>query len=181
MEGRLGNIAITGKKRWFIYGLSGILFGVIDWYYLNLLGRFPWGNLGNSLFIVPVIIVLNYGIWLLPVLPITIHESRVSRSALRSALAGALCWSCSIISYYFFYTLLLAFWGLPNMEHLLILGSKQVGFGQEWNTAFREIILNQVFEWLPIAIIGGSLIGLIVWWLTVQKRAVKHVAINNND
>lgn len=164
---------MTTRYRWFIYGLVGLLFGIFDWYYLDGLAHFQWGDLGNSLLVIPVIIALNYGIWLLPVLPVTIIESRVTRSARRSALAGAVCWSSSIISYYIYYTILLAFWGLPNMEHLLILGEKQPGFWQEWTIAFQKIILNQVFEWLPIAIVGGSLVGLMVGWIGIKKRAVK--------
>jgi hypothetical protein len=161
------------KKRWFFYVLVGIIFGVFDWYYLDVLAHFQWGDLGNSLFVIPVILMLNYGIWLLPILPVTIFESRVTLSARRSALAGAVCWTSSIISYYIYYTLLLAFWGLPHMEHMLILGEKQSGFWQQWALVFQKIILNQVFEWLPIAIVGGSLIGLLARWIGIKKRVVK--------
>lgn len=161
------------KKRWFLYGLVGLLFGIADWYYLDGLAHFKWGAFGNSLLVVPVIIALNYGIWLLPVLPIAIYESRTSCSARQTALAGALCWSTSIIGYYIYYTLLLAFRGLPNMEHLLIIGERQAGFWHEWSIAFKNIILNQVLEWLPIAIVGGCLVGLLVWWLGIRKRAVE--------
>lgn len=62
------------------------------------------------------------------VLPVAFNESRVSGSARHSALAGVLCWSSSVISYYSYYTLLLAFWGLPNLEHMLILQEKEEGF-----------------------------------------------------
>lgn len=109
--------------------------------------------------------------WLVPVLPVTFYESRTSRSVSRSAKAGALCWVSSIASYYIYYLLLLAFWGLPNMEHLLVLGPKQAGFWQEWSAAFQKIILNQVIEWLPIALVGGSLVGFAVWWFVSRTKS----------
>ena len=166
---------MQGKKRWLIYVLVGLLFGLADWYYLNILTQFPWGKLQNNPIVIPLIILLNYGIWLVPVLPITFYESRTSRSVSRSAMAGALCWACSIASYYVFYLLLLSFWGLPNMEHLLILGPKQAGFWQEWSDAFQKIILNQVIEWLPIALVGGSLVGIAVWWFVARNRSIPSI------
>ena len=52
------------KKRWLFYGFVGFLFGIADWYYLNWIAQFSWGELGNSLLVIPLIIALNYGIWL---------------------------------------------------------------------------------------------------------------------
>jgi hypothetical protein len=164
------------KNRWLVYALIGLAFGVFDWYYLNLLARFPWGSLGNSPIVIPIIIGLNYGIWLVPVLPVTYYESRQSLSKRNAALSGALCWSCSILSYYIYYTLLLAFWGLPNMDHLLVLGEKGAGFSQEWNMAFQRIILDQVIEWLPVALVGGALMGLITWKINSHRLNLKESA-----
>ena len=96
-------------------------------------------------------------------------KAKYRTSAQRSAIAGAICWSCSILSYYLFYVLLLAFWGLPNMDHLLMINQKQSDFWSEWEIAFQKIILNQVLEWLPIAIVGGSIIGLLVWWISRRR------------
>ncbi len=164
---------MKSTKRWYIYALAGILFGLLDWYYLALLAHFPWGSLGTNPAIVPLIILLNYGVWLVPVVPVTYNESHVSRVAWAPALAGAFTWSCSIVSYYVYYTLLLAFWGLPNMEHLLILGEKPPGFWQEWQITFQRIILNQVVECLPIALVGGSVAGVMVWFLVVRLRTAR--------
>ncbi len=164
------------KKRWLIYASVGFLFGIADLYYLNLLAHFPWGKLQNNPIVIPIIILLNYGIWLVPVLPVTFYESRTSGAVSRSAMAGALCWVCSIISYYIYYLLLLAFWGLPNMEHLLVVGPKQAGFWQEWSVAFQKIILNQVIEWLPIALVGGSLVGIAVWWIMSHYQSGSSIA-----
>lgn len=53
---------MQGKKRWLIYASVGFLFGIADWYYLNLLAHFPWGKLQNNPIVIPIIILLNYGI-----------------------------------------------------------------------------------------------------------------------
>jgi hypothetical protein len=76
----------TGKKRWLMYTPVGLAFGVMDWYYLERLAHFPWGGLGDNLIVVPIIIVLNFGIWLAPVIPITLNEIRIPRSTVRASL-----------------------------------------------------------------------------------------------
>ena len=62
------------KKRWLLYSLIGLAFGLIDWYYLDLLAHFPWGSLGQSPLVIPIIIAMNYGIWLVPVVPIALTK-----------------------------------------------------------------------------------------------------------
>ncbi len=54
---------------------------------------------------------------------------------------------------------------------LRILGEKQAGFWKAWNNAFQKIILNQVLEWLPIAVMGGALVGFVVWRLSIIKAS----------
>lgn len=160
-------------KRLLVYALVGLVFGIIDWYYLDLLAHFPWGDLGNNPIVVPIIIALNFGIWLVPVLPVTYHESQQSGSVLRSAASGAMVWSASMISYYTWYTLLLLFWGLPNLDHLLFARRNQPGYWQDLGSMFKRVIQDQFIDWLPIAIIGGSLVGLVVWRITMRKKQVK--------
>ena len=33
-------------KRWYIYAGAGLVFGVIDWFYLDWLAHISWGSLG---------------------------------------------------------------------------------------------------------------------------------------
>ena len=101
------------KKRLLTYCFVGSIFGVIDWYYLDLLANFPWGPLGEKLIIIPIIITLNFGIWLVPVLGVSIYEVYQSKSVWLSTLSGIIIWVCSILGNYTYYTALLSFWGLP--------------------------------------------------------------------
>ena len=149
------------KKRWLLYSLIGLAFGLIDWYYLDLLAHFPWGSLGQSPLVIPIIIAMNYGIWLVPVVPIAIYETRQSKSTACSAAASVVVWGSAIFSYYAFYTALLAIWGLPQMDYLLIFGEHSPTFWQDWAKVFQKLILNQFIEWIIVAIIGGSITGLI--------------------
>ena len=65
---------------------------------------------------------------------------------------------------------LLALGKLPNLEYLNIFGSKYDGFWPEFWRKFRFIILNQTLEWLPIAIIGGAVMGVLAWWIFRPRK-----------
>lgn len=165
------------NKRWLIYCLIGLVFGVVDWYYLDLLAHFSWGQLGESPLVIPIIIALNYGIWFVPVLPIAIYEVHRSKSARLSAVAGITVWSSAIFSYYTYYTALLAFWGLPHMDYLLIFGKRSPTFWQDWARVFQKVILSQFFEWVIIAVIGGGIVGLVAsrvyfYWLGRRTKVL---------
>lgn len=157
------------KKRLLTYCLIGLIFGVLDWYYLNLLANFPWGSLGEKLIIVPIIILLNFGIWLVPVLAIVIHEIYSSKSVRLSTLSGIVTWGFSILGYYTYYTVLLSFWGLPHMEHMLVTKEHPATFWQDWFETFQVVILNQFLEWIPVAIVGGGVLGYTTGKLLLNR------------
>jgi uncharacterized protein YqgC (DUF456 family) len=103
------------RNRWVSYLLIGLLFGVVDWYFLDLLASIM-ERLGNNadleeaivlrLIIIAVFISLNYGIWLVPVIPAAIYEMRQSQSLRRAAAAAVLIWVAALFSYYAFYAVL---------------------------------------------------------------------------
>ena len=64
-------------KRWYIYLLVGLSFGVIDWFYLDWLTfDFSYNLRELSFWIIPIMFIMNYGIWLVPLIPAVIFESR---------------------------------------------------------------------------------------------------------
>jgi len=161
-------------KRWHYYALIGLIFGILDWFYLDWLARGVGPNLGeNPLIVIPIIIAMNYGIWLIPIIPVTIFEARKSADIRRTGLAGILTWCCAIFSYYVYYWILLSMGKLVHLEHLNIFGERYDGFWSEYGQMFWRIILAQFLEWLPIAVIGGGLVGVIAWRLF-------HKRINDN-
>jgi hypothetical protein len=129
------------KKRWLLCVGVGFFFGIFDWFFLEGLANFQWGGLGESILVIPVILFSNYGIWIFIIAPVSLLEFRKSDSLRNSAIAGAITWSSAIFSYYLFYTILLAFYGLPHMDHLLITNKADPTFWKEWSIAFQRIIL----------------------------------------
>ena len=88
------------KLRFLFYAIIGLIFGVIDWFYLDWLAHISWGSLGKSILVIPIIILMNYGIWLVPIVPVVIYEARHAERIITPMLAGMLTWSCAIFSYY---------------------------------------------------------------------------------
>ncbi len=158
------------KNQFLLYALIGLVFGVIDWFYLNWIATISWGSLGESILVVPIIIVMNFGIWLVPLIPVAIREAKRSQKISKPIFAGMLTWSCAIFSYYAYYAILLSLGKLPHLEHLNVLGEKSESFWAEYWNMFNRIITNQFLEWIVIALIGGGTIGALVFWL-IQKKS----------
>lgn len=76
------------------------------------------------------------------------------------------------MSYYTYYAILLSTGRLPNLAHLNLFGTRYAGFWRDYWAMFNKIILFQFLEWVPIAVIGGSIIATLFWWL-LKKRKTK--------
>jgi len=159
------------KYRFLLYALVGLFFGVIDWFYLDWLAHISWGSLGESILVVPVIIAMNYGIWLVPSQRAWGSVSRRAQRIRNPMLAGILTWSCAIFSYYFYYAALLSLGKLVHLEHFNIFGDKDETFWYYYWQMFKGIILGQFFEWILIAVIGGGVIGALIY---VVSRRLTH-------
>lgn len=168
-------------KRWHYYCLIGLLFGILDWFYLDWLSRSLGPNLGENPFIViPIIITLNYGIWLVPVIPVIIYEIRQADHIKGPILAAILTWCSALFGYYTYYTILLSLGKLPNLAHLNLFGNRYEGFWRDYWVMFRRIILYQFLEWIPIAVVGGGIIAVIFWWLIKKRKKPEHNTTQNN-
>jgi hypothetical protein len=166
------NAKATGTPlRWGLYALTGLVFGVLDWFYLIWLTF----DLSQALTLNPalekgLLTLFNFGIWLVPILPIVIIESRKAPNVKSPAYAGMLTWGTAILSYYAYYASLLSFGKLPLTEHLNVFGPKFDGFWYEYWLKLRYLIIEQVLEWLPIALIGGAALGILAWELSHKRR-----------
>ena len=154
-------------KRWYVYTSIGFIFGIFDWFFLDWLAKDIGPNLGeNSIIVTPIILGLNYGIWLLPIIPVTIYESRLAKTIKKPIFAGMLTWSSAIFSYYGFYAILLSLGRLPHLDHFNVFNQDFPEVRVIYWRWFNSLILFQLFEWIPIAVIGGGLIGAVVWGIT---------------
>lgn len=100
------------RNRWIIYPVIGFYFGVLDWYFLDLLAHLNHAQFSDDnlpafvhTLIVVLIVSINYGIWLVPVIPAGIYEMKNSQNFSRAALVALLIWSTVIFSYITFYAI----------------------------------------------------------------------------
>jgi len=159
----------NSKKHFWRYAGIGLVFGVIDWFYLDWLAHISWGSLGESIIVVPIILIMNFGIWLVPLIPIVKSESKNTQKITDPMFAGMLTWACAIFSYYAYYAVLLSLGKLPHLEHLNIIGTKDEAFWAEYWRMFNTIITGQFLEWIFIALIGGAAIGALAFWVEHKK------------
>ena len=157
--------------RWFIYTLIGIGFGILDWDFLNWLTY----DLSRSFIGQPILWfilknLLNYGIWLVPILPIVFFESQKAINSKKPAYTGMLTWGSAVLSYYAYYWMLLSLGKLPHWAYLNIFGSKYNGFWLDYWRKINYLIFDQILEWFPIAILGGAIVGGLVWHLTNRNK-----------
>lgn len=157
------------RNRWLTYIGLGLCFGLVDWYFLALWARLSQtealtqqlGQLSPlvQVFGVLLLIALNYGIWLVPVVPVAAYEMKRSGSIARAASAGIVVWSAAMVAYYGYYALMLMWVGLPNLDFMLFANRNEPGYWADWWPVFRRVIVDQFIEWLGIAVVGGAIVG----------------------
>ena len=70
-------------------------------------------------------------------------------------------WVSAMVGYYFIYTVLLAFVGLPNMEYYLVFGKHDPAFWQDWASLLPKLILFKLLKWTVIGIVIGGFAGFV--------------------
>jgi hypothetical protein len=173
------------RNRWLIYILIGLVFGLVDWYFLAFLAAIGQNQtilqapeFVQLLFIV-ILMAFNYGVWLIPAIPVAIYETRYSQSLLRAAMSAITVWSMALLSYYSYYAFMLMFVGLPNMNFMLFANHLSPTYWAEWWPPFKRVIVNQLVDWIWIAIAGGAIAGISTAYLTIiiSKRRLKRVPL----
>lgn len=150
-------VVLGMKKRWLSYIVVGALFGIFDFYLLEIIPQFSlhsflWDNI--------VGLALTFGIWLVPSVPVVVHEAKVSRSSMLSALANSLTWWISVIVYYVTNVIQLAI-GSSYQPWMSFSHYHSPGFWNGWSSLLENYILGHILEWSVVAIFGGLIIGLV--------------------
>ncbi len=149
------------KKRWEIYLLVGFLFGVIDFYYQNWMMQL---NVGRFL-----LIILVLGIWLVVAVPAAWYEASQSRAVWLSATASVIVWSSAVVSYYLYLVAKLVLIGEPSRPWMHISNRQDPYFWTNVWAIFKGAFTDGIFGWLPLALIGGGLVGLVVGFLVTRR------------
>ncbi len=156
------------KRRWLFYLLAGILFGVFDFYFQIWVNQlFPMGSLGNIGMMIPVL-----GVWLLLVAPIALREANTSRSLWLVAAASAFTWTESVIAYYLFMAIKLFLIGEAARAELHISNRGAPDYWSNVKNIFVYDILGGISEWIIVALVGGSLVGLLIGFLALRPKKI---------
>lgn len=167
------------QKRYLGYTIIGALWGLGNWWFPRdaasegvgrFIGRYLEPLEPKGLLDQPLLYDLVWSgpwwflLWLLPVLPIIVIETRASRRPELAAMAVTLCWVAALVAYYAVY----AGW------LLLGLGGPQLGvrLNQGWEAWWRgvtELRIHQMVGhdfllYTAVALVGGPIVG----WLGGQ-------------
>jgi hypothetical protein len=171
------HLEVVMKKRWLVYTLIGIMFGVFDFYYqifiYNTFYDQLFSGFGGSL-VWPSLVL---GIWLVPIIPIILYEAKFSSSSGLSALASALTWSTAVVVYYLTNAFQLAFIGVPSRPEMHISNRNDPYFWTNWIGVFLDDIIVNNVEWMVVAIIGGTVIGFLLSFVFLRRKAVRQKKI----
>lgn len=147
------------KPRWWLFALVGLAFGVLDWYIVQ------WTASSSLFSVLPGIWVSGFNalVWLIPILPVVSHTAKRATAWHSAPLAGMLTWGSAVISYYACYGLMLSLGRVTGWEHLNVFWGKEHEFWGVFWQAFKPLILLQILEWLWVALLGGFMLGALVW------------------
>jgi hypothetical protein len=106
-----------------------------------------------------VIFLTIFGVWLIPTIFPAVYEFRRSERVQQAVAAVIVVWVSAVLGYYLTYLVLLAFFGLPNMEYLLIFGKHSPTFWQDWARIFNRLILFSFLKWAVVGIFVGGFAG----------------------
>ncbi|MBN1047051.1 MULTISPECIES: hypothetical protein [unclassified Clostridium] len=161
------------KKRWYIYIVIGILFGIFDFYYQEFTQ-----DIHISSFV--IWFVVAWVVWLIPSIPIVLYETKVSESKKKSVLANILVWSISVCSYYLYMAIKLIFIGQESMKFLHISNYKDQFYLSNLKNLFLGDVLSGITEWIVIAIVGGTVCGFLISFIYLHIRRINEISSISN-
>ena len=157
------------KKRWLIYILAGLLFGIGYWHYLELTTKWfgqihinPENNIAFFTFMFFLALLVYFGIWSIPAAVPALYEYHQSSQLKLTMLAGVIVFVSAVTGYYLNYLAMLTLIGLPHMEFLMIARAHTANFWTSWSEWFPKLILRNMIKWILVGIPFGAISGLIM-------------------
>jgi len=142
------------KKRWYIYILVGVIFGIFDFYYQEITS----GTYNTFI----VWFLVAWGVWLIPAVPVVLYEAKTTKSKLKAALANVLLWSISVISYYLYLMIKLVFIGQATLPMFHISNYKEQYYWSNLKNLLLGQISEGIAEWIVVAIACGAVTGFLL-------------------
>lgn len=161
------------KNRWLVYTLIGILFGVFDFYYQTFISNTFQNQLIGGIGKTIVWLILIVGIWLVPIIPIILHETKISHTSWKPALASALTWSASVVAYYLTNAFQLAIVGVPLLPEMHLSNRNDPNFWANWKSVFVFDLVAANVDWIVVAVVGGTVIGYLLSFIYLRRNAVR--------
>lgn len=158
------------KKRWIIYGIIGILFGIFDFYYQEFTEGLNYIFNKNIL----VWFIVAWGIWLIPVIPIDFYEAKTFKNIKKPIIANIFIWVIAVCSYYIWIPIKWVFIGQPSMSFMYISNYNNEHYLDNLKNTFWELITEDAPEWIVVAIVGGSVIGFLVGFSYIHLKRQKN-------
>ncbi len=153
-------------RRWSFYLLAGVLFGIFDFFFqVWIYQLFPVGTLSSTAMLVPIL-----GVWLVLVVPIAWREAKISGSVWLAAASSTFTWSVSVVSYYLFMAVKLILIGQASRAEMHISNRSAPYHWSNIKSFFVGDFLGGVSEWIVVALVGGSLVGLVIGFLALQAK-----------
>ncbi|WP_226351554.1 hypothetical protein [Pseudonocardia sp. ICBG601] len=143
---------VVERRRWLYYLLVGLCFGVVDFYFHTFIQR--WTGLG--------VFFLGLGVWLVPLLPVVLNESAVTRRTSRAVAAGIAVWLAAIVAYYAYLGFNLVVIGRASRPEMHFTSHTDPYYWSNVSYLFGDEVLGGILEWSPVAVVGGAAIGWLV-------------------
>jgi hypothetical protein len=147
--------------------LAGGLFGIFDYFFQVWIFQLIPVQTGEFV-LIPVL-----GVWLVLVVPIALREAKISNSLWLTAASSAFTWSSAVIAYYLYLGVDLILIGKSARPEMHISNSSAPFYWENIKNFFEGDVLGGISEWIIVALVGGSLIGLLVGFLSL--RALKRL------
>lgn len=155
------------KNRLSYYVVSGLLFGAAYWFYFSASAKFfnhlvtPEEDYWSVWWILSLTFLVSFGVWLFPATIPAMVEYRHSQRVGLSALSVVIVWVSAVCGYFISYVVMLALFGLPQMEYLLIFNEHTPDFWRNWRAIFYTLILSDLVTWVVISLFVGGISGLL--------------------
>ena len=169
------------RARILLYTFIGCLIGIAAWYIAHqqynlqmLLHFLPFASLVSFMLTITCV-------WLIPAVLVAYVEARQTQHSWSPALAVACFWTTMVTTYYFCYGVVIAITGAGQLEFLRIVNATNPDVLDDWSQFFIWSVISNITEWLPVAIIGGGVVGWFVARIYTRLRSLRSQASDRNN